>query len=234
MGSPSTVSSAQNLSFAQRKTIALRAMRHHQPISEIAKDHQVSRKFVYTQQTKATNGVDQVFSPPVKDDEKILFWLPITKSWMHQLILCLVLNCRSSFRNATKVLNDAFDFSISIGTVSKIVQDAKQTAKAINAKQDLSNVILAANEELFHLNKLVLAGVDIPSLYCYLLSQEQQRDGDTWAIHLWDLEKQGFKPERIIADDGDGLRAGHKLALPHIPCDADHFHITKTLGMVQE
>jgi hypothetical protein len=36
-----------------------------------------------------------------------------------------------------------------------------------------------------------------------------QRDGDTWAIHLMDLQKQGFNPDRIFADDGSGLRAGH-------------------------
>ena len=50
MGSPSTVSSAKTLSYAQRKTIALRAMHRRQPLSEIAKTHQVSRKFVYKQQ----------------------------------------------------------------------------------------------------------------------------------------------------------------------------------------
>ena len=71
--------------------------------------------------------------------------------------------------------------------------------------------------------------MDIPSLYCYLLSQEQDREGDTWAIHLWDLEQQGFNPERIFADQGDGLRSGHQTALPHIPCDADHFHLIKKL-----
>ena len=53
MGSLSTVSSAKTLSYAQRKTIALRAMRRQQPISNIAETHQVSRKFVYTQQAKA-------------------------------------------------------------------------------------------------------------------------------------------------------------------------------------
>jgi len=105
----------------------------------------------------------------------------------------------------------------------------KQKAKAINAKQDLTRVTLGAHDELFHRNKPILAGVDIRSLYCYFLSQEQQRDADMWAIHLWDLEKQGFKPERLFADDGDGLHAGHKIALPNTPCDADHFHITKKL-----
>ena len=36
-------------------------------------------------------------------------------------------------------------------------------------------------------------------------------------------------PSLIIADDGDGLRAGHQLVFPQIPCDQDHFHLIKTL-----
>jgi hypothetical protein len=82
---------------------------------------------------------------------------------------------------------------------------------------------------MFQHNKPVLTGVDIPSLYCYLLSLNEQRDGDTWAIHLMDLQKKGFNPERVFADDGSGLRAGHQYVFPNTPCDADHFHISKSL-----
>jgi len=46
---------------------------------------------------------------------------------------------------------------------------------------------------------------------------------------LWDLQQQGFNPERVFADDGDGLRAGHKIALKNTPCDGDHFHIIRQL-----
>ena len=49
MESSPTISSAKTLSYAQRKSIALRAMHRRQPLSEIAKTHQVSRKFVYKQ-----------------------------------------------------------------------------------------------------------------------------------------------------------------------------------------
>ncbi|NIM38056.1 MAG: hypothetical protein GTN67_07325, partial [Hydrotalea flava] len=51
----------------------------------------------------------------------------------------------------------------------------------------------------------------------------------TWGTHLLDLKKQGLDPERFIADEGAGLRAGHALVYPKTPCDIDNFHITKTL-----
>jgi hypothetical protein len=62
-----------------------------------------------------------------------------------------------------------------------------------------------------------------------LLAKENSRCSDTWAIHFLDLQKRKFKPNRVIADDGSGLRAGHSLVLWNIPCDIDNFHVTRDL-----
>ena len=224
---------SRKMNIKQKKAIALQVIHQRQPITDIARENQVSRKFVYKQKDKATQAIEDVFKEPEtaneKKNERVLFYLPVTKFWLIQLVLVLLLHCRCSFRGVTKLFQDVLDFSISLATVHNISMMAIQKAKEINAAQDLSCIKLGAHDELFHHNKPVLAGVDIQSLYCYLLSQEKQRDGDTWAIHLWDLEKKGFNPERVIADDGVGLRSGHKLALSHVPCDIDNFHVTKTL-----
>ena len=127
---------------------------------------------------------------------------------MDQLTICLVLHERTSFRNIKSLIKDCFDYDISVGSIHNIFNSTQLSATKINDNQDLSSVKLAAHDEIFHHNKPVLAGVDIPSLYCYLLSSEDQRDGDTWAIHFMDLQQQRFKPERIIGDDGSGLRCG--------------------------
>ena len=60
----------------------------------------------------------------------------------------------------------------------------------------------------------VLAGVDAASTYCYLLAAAQQMDSDTWAIYWLDACKQGFNPVSTIADVGQALCAGQKVALP--------------------
>lgn len=51
-------------------------------------------------------------------------------------------------------------------------------------------------------------GADVDSTYCYLLSLEDHRDGDTWGLRLLELHDRGFQPEATIADAGSGLRAG--------------------------
>ena len=51
----------------------------------------------------------------------------------------------------------------------------------INSKENLSSISVTANDELFHYNKPILTGIDVRSLYCYLLSSENKRDEETWA-----------------------------------------------------
>ena len=76
----------------------------------------------------------------------------------------------------------------------------------------------------------VLVGVDAASTFCFLLSQEEHRDADTWGIRLLELVDRGFAPEATIADFASGLRAGHEQALPGVPCRGDVFHALYELG----
>jgi len=212
----------------QKKILALESIAQQCSITQIADTHQVSRKFIYAQKIKALDAIDDVFVDNENQDE-ILFHLPVTKRWLEQFVLSLVFDCRSCFRGVIKATENVLDYTISIGTIFNIVQSVIPAAIAINNAQDLRAIKIAAQDEIFQHNKPVLTGVDIPSLYCYLLTREEHRDADTWAIHLLDLKKQKLAPERVIADDGPGLRAGHALVFPNTPCDADHFHIIKLL-----
>ncbi len=214
---------------AQKKALALAAIRKEKPISTLADENKVSRKYVYQQQGKAIEAVNDKFLPPTTKDEKVLFYIPVTFSWLCQFILCLVLHCRANHRGIQKLLADAFDHNISLGGIHNIVNEAKTKTKAINASQDLTNIKLAAKDEMFHYNKPILTGVDIPSLYCYLLASEKHRDFDTWGTHILDLKKQGYNPDRLFSDDADGIRSAHKYVFPDVPCDLDNFHIIRDM-----
>jgi hypothetical protein len=117
-----------------------------------------------------------------------------------------------------------------VGTVHNIVEQAVATARPINDRQDLSRVRIGADDEIFQASRPVLVGIDAESTYCYLLSQEQHRDADTWGVRLLELVDRGFAPEATIADFASGLRAGHELALPGVACRGDVFHALYALG----
>ena len=81
------------MNIKQKKTIALQVIHQKQTITNIATENQVSRQFVYKQKKKATQAIDDVFKEAgtenEKKNEKVLFYLPVTKSWITQLVLVL-------------------------------------------------------------------------------------------------------------------------------------------------
>ena len=222
MSQPTSV--AASLPPTQRKNLAINVLARTEPISRLAARHQVSRKFVYQQVHKANGALDEAFNPD-PDDREVLFYLPVTKSWLFQLILALILICRSSYRGVVELLRDLFDTSVSISSIHNLVMKAVARARPVNLSQDLSPVRVGLHDEIFQSRQPVLTGIDADSTYCYLLSAADHRDEDTWGVHLLDLSEQGLNPDYTIADAGKGLRAGQAVAWPDLPCHGDVFHI---------
>jgi hypothetical protein len=130
------------------------------------------------------------------------------------------------------LLADLFAYPMSLGTAHNIVQSAVAQARQVNATEDLSGINLGAHDEIFQAGDPVLVGVDTRSGYCYLLSLEEHRDGDTWGVRLLELLERGFRPEATIADFAKGLRSGQEQALPGVPCRGDVFHALYEVGPV--
>ncbi len=220
---PAAACPAQALPPGQRQHLALQALAGTQPIAHLAAQHRVSRKFVYQQASAAQQALRDAFDPR-PDDDRPLFHLPVTHAWLRQLALGLVLICHSPLRGVTELFRDLLDYPISLGAVHDIVHSAVPGARRHNDRHDLSAVRIGAHDEIFQARQPVLVGCDVDSTYCYLLSQEAGRDGDTWAVRLLELADRGLAPEATVADGGSGLRAGQALAWPAVPCRGDVFH----------
>lgn len=222
-------SPAARLGPLQRKDLAVRALARSKSITQLAGENEVSRKFLYKQAAKAESALGEAFDP-APDDEKVLFQLPVTKLWLRQLVLGLVLVCHGSYRGVKEIFRDLLDSKICIGNVHNIIREAVEKAREINNAQDLSKVRVGAHDEIFQARRPVLVGADVESTYCYLLAAEDHRDEDTWGVHLLDLADQGLDPDYTIADGGQGLRAAQKVAWPGTPCHGDVFHALLDFG----
>jgi hypothetical protein len=82
----------------------------------LADDAGVSRKFVYQQADRAQSALEDAFAPTVADDQ-VLFYLPVTKNWLHQAALGLTLICHSSYRGVCEFYRDLLGVNLSVGTV---------------------------------------------------------------------------------------------------------------------
>src|ERR1022692_1227590 len=222
---------AKTLGPGERPTLGVQALAGHQTITGLAEEADVSRKFVYQQRDRVQAALEDAFAPTVADDE-VLFLLPVTKNWLQQTALGLTLICHSSYRGVHEFFRDLLHVNMAPSTVHNIIHDAIAKARPLNRTQNLANVRIAGLDEIFQKRQPVLVGADIHSTYCFLLSAEDQRDGDTWALRLMECQDRGFAPEATIADFGTGIRAGQKRALPGTPCRGDIFHARHELTPV--
>jgi hypothetical protein len=223
---------ARHLGPGPRQNLAVQALARTQPITQLASDHQVSRKFVYQQAATAQQALDEAFSLDEAAADDVLFYLPVTKAWLRQLVLALILICHSAIRGVVELLRDLFNYPISVGTVHNIVDQVVTRARQHNDAQELSRVRIGAHDEIFQTGRPVLVGADVASTFCYLLSLEEHRDAETWGLRLLELRDRGFDPDATIADFGCGLRAGQELAMPGSRCRGDVFHAEQELEKV--
>jgi hypothetical protein len=220
---------AKSMAAEQRQDLAIHAMAGTFTITAIAEQLQVSRKFVHQQVDRAQEALDEAFAAAAAVDDSVLFDLPVSKRWLRQAVLALVLICRSSYRGVMEFMRDCLDWPISLGSIHNIVHDAVEQARGYNNAMRLEGVDIGILDEIFQTQQPVLVGVHAASTYCFLLSQEDNRDAVTWGVRLLELQERGFDPEAFIADFGSGLRAGHALAMPDIPCRGDVFHALQTV-----
>lgn len=103
---------ASRLHPVQRQEIAVKVLSKQEPVSQIANQEQVSRKFLYQQKAIAKLALTTAFDKPEKDNE-VLYYLPVSQKWIFQLILGLILICHCSYRGIVELLTDLFDYSLS-------------------------------------------------------------------------------------------------------------------------
>ncbi len=224
-----TQSRASSLPAGERQQLAISVLSKNENVSELARENEVSRKFLYKNASVAEKALQNAYQEEEKaqehPDEKVMFHLPVTKKTIKLITLVLTLVCHAPFRGIQFFFEAVFDYHISLGTIHNIHQSVVPIARSINEQQCLKKIQAGAHDEIYQGKFPVLTGVDLDSTYCYLLKKEEHCDGDTWGVHLLDLqEKQNLTPKYIIADFGKGLRAGHRGVWSSIECRGDIFH----------
>ena len=79
---------AKRLLPQQRQDLAIQVLARTETVSELARQHEVSRKFLYPQVYSAEKALNEAFAPSSRPDD-VLFYLPVTKAWLRQLVLGL-------------------------------------------------------------------------------------------------------------------------------------------------
>lgn len=217
----------KRLSVEIRKTIALDAVAN--TISSAAREHQVTNKTAARHRNKALEAINQTFDKHNNKSDGHLFEIPVSKDYIKTIIVLLFIIVKASVRDIIAFVKHAFDYDISHGYISQVLDEATAKANQINQGYDLSSCKTSATDELFHQNKPTLAAIDIDSQFCMGLSSEEHRDEDTWGCFLLDLAQNGYNPGANVMDAGTGMTSAFNSILPNISIRYDHFHTLKDI-----
>lgn len=208
----------------ERMELAMEALRRSQPITELAAQQKVSRKFVYQQLERAATAVDKAFHPP-ESIPKFLGWLPVTADWMERVVVSSSLECHGSIRGIRAHVESITGVKISEGKVCDILATAILRAIGINEQHDLSRIRDGAHDEIFSQDTPVLVGVDPHSFYTYLMEPSCSRGEVAWGVAVLEkAQKQGLALKTSVQDAARGIRAGLTAAFPQIHMQGDVLH----------
>ena len=114
------VGAAARLPESVRKDLAIQSLAKSATISDLAAGHGVNRKFVYQQTQMARVALDDAFRPGTLEDD-VLFDLPVTKTWLRQMIVALALICHSAYRGVIEFVRDLLGISINLGSNRPVI-----------------------------------------------------------------------------------------------------------------
>ncbi|SEA59671.1 hypothetical protein [Paraburkholderia sartisoli] len=106
------------------KTLALQALAGTEPVSVVAERSGASRPTVYRQMNRANGALDALFTPAASADDEVPFTLPVTRPWLEQVALGLMLIGHTLFRGVIEFIHDLLGVPLSLGTVHNIHQRA--------------------------------------------------------------------------------------------------------------
>jgi len=223
---------ASSLSGFDRLALGASVAGGRETVSGVSRQYDVSRKCVRGMR----DGARRIMEEALRRDASPVAVLD--SPFVERFVVAAALVCNCPFRGIVELMDAAFGFSVSLGTVHNICANAIARAKALNGTETLEAVRNAAIDEIFQGSTPVFAGVDLRTLYAFILREQPDRSGASWWLALEQCRELGLSPESVIGDGGLGLRKGMAECFPDVPCDGDVFHalrdITQVLGYVEK
>jgi hypothetical protein len=115
-----------------------------------------------------------------------LFYLPVTKAWLQQVMLGLVLLCHSSFQGVVEFFRDVLDCPVALGSVHNGLMQAVAQARQLNAVEELSAVRAAGHDGIFQSGQKVAVGVELD---LHVIGTDDRRSPDlNWSARATSIQ----------------------------------------------
>jgi len=157
----------------------------HGLVSQLSRDHHVSRQTLYRWKQKAEQALQDVFIPRPQPEHP--------ESALQREVLTLLIETHASYRQIQTCLQKLMGTSLSLGTICQLVHNAGERARAWLAKQESTSVRALALDEQFSSKRgeAYLNVVDVHSGQVWASLPPAAVEGQRWMIVLWERPRPG-------------------------------------------
>ena len=203
-------------------------------VSELSREHGVSRKFLYELQEKARVSILGALQPGEPGRRANNSQIEVDSQFVRRAIAVCMSVVPGSVRTVQTVLELLLGVQRSTGYISQVVQEMGDIARSYQQSLRLPIPVLGEADEIFQGHKPCLTLVDGRSFLVLSLSAQEQRDKTTWGCLLLDVQKQGVHLVDVASDGALGIRAGVQEVSLAIPLRPDLFHLIRDAHRVRQ
>ena len=224
-----------NLGLSTRFDIALQMLDPLRPwglVTYLAKEHQVSRKFLYQQRNRAKASLMLALAAGSPGRKPSPSMLTVDREHLQKSIVTLAVAVPGSVRGIQICLEAILGKSRSIGFISQTLKQAGKAASQQNQQLAFPLPVLGEADEIFQGRNPCLTVVDARSFAILQLSPQAGRDAVTWGVSFLDLQEQGIQFQDLACDGARGIRSGMKQAELSVPLRPDLFHLLQEANVL--
>ena len=222
----------QHITTEQRVELACRLVARRGEyglVTGLAREHQVSRQFLYDLRDRTLTAVHQELEPKPLGRPPLDTSLRVDRLAVQRAILVLGVVAHASVRVIGECLEPLLGVHRSIGGIHAVLKEAGQRARVLLPVP--AGPVQAVADEVYAAQQPVLEVVEPESGLILALEPSMGRDETTWGLVWLELYERGVQVVSVIADGARGLGAGLRAAGGPQPW-LDHWHTLRDLGRI--
>ena len=219
-----------HIDLSTRLQLAMQMMDTQRPwgtVTTLADNYQVSRKFLYQLEHKATNAILSALTAQPPGPKPMSETLLVDDNHIQRAITTLATIIPGSIRSIQTCLQEILDTHRSMGFISQWLNLAGKSADELNQSEIPNQLVLGEADEIFQGRHPCLTVVDGRTFAILQLSPQKSRDADTWGVCFLQIQERGIQFADVALDGARGISSGIKQAGLTIPLRPDLFHLLR-------
>lgn len=215
---------------AQRMRLASCMLAHegkYGMVSQLSREHDISRQSLYTLRAKGQEGMESVFCP--KDR------LTVEKVQIRRAVLKLLTDGHASREGIQQCIEEILGVHVSLGEISAIIHEAGKRAQEWLDQHIPEGMRALVFDEQYssQRGKAYLNIVDAHSSYVLVSAPPVAVDGESWSILFLILQGQGVKWDIAVSDGGKAIGEAVREITPECVHQRDVWHVLHECQKVQ-